>query len=185
MRKPVLLASVGLFTVGGITTAFACNCHLGRGVRFDRTSRSPRPASVLIYISRNTGKSTLGSKELQSVLKQAGHKLEMVDDARMLDRDVDSGKFDIVLAEYPDAVAFATRMKEASANAVIVPVMPKAQKTEYSAAAKQFTYVVKSMGDPYEYLKRIDRAMKSLSDARNAKFKLLDTSMNMKYSSKQ
>jgi hypothetical protein len=185
MRKLVLLASVGLFTAGGVTTAFACNCHLGRGVRFERTSRSARAASVLIYVSRNTGKSTLGSTELQSVLKQVGHKFEMVDDAAMLDRDVESGKFDVVLAEYPDAVAFATRTKAASANAVIVPVMPKAQKIEYSAAKKQFTYVVKSMGDPYEYLTRIDQAMKSRADSRTAIFKLLDTTTNMKYSAKQ
>ena len=185
MRQVAMLASIGLFTVGGVTTAFACNCHLGRGVRFERISRSARPASVLIYISRNTGKSTLGSKELQSVLKQGGHKFEVVDDAGLLDRDAESGRFDVVLAEYPDAVAFATRMKAAPANAVIVPVMPKAQKIEYPAATRQFTYVVKSMGDPYEYLTRIDQAMKSRSDARSAIFRLLDTTANMKYSAKQ
>src|SRR5712692_162505 len=107
MRKLMLLAGAGLLAAGSVTTAYACACHLARGVRFERTSRAARPASVLIYISQKTGKSTLGGKELQTILTQAGHKLETVDDASRLEQDVKSGKFDLVLAEYPDAVAAA------------------------------------------------------------------------------
>jgi hypothetical protein len=185
MRKLILLASVGVFGAGGLTTAFACNCHLGRGVRFDRTSRAKLPASVLIYVSQNAGRSTLGSKELQSVLKQAGHKFEIVNDASILDQDVRSGKFDLVLAEYPDAIAFVDRVTVASSNAVVIPVMPKAQKMLYPEASKQFAYVVKSMGDSSEYLTRIDQAMKSRSGARGDVLKSLASTATVKYTAKQ
>jgi hypothetical protein len=43
---------------------------------------------------------------------------------------------------------------------VIVPVMGKANKAEMAAATKQFAQVVKSAGDPIEYLMAIDQAMK-------------------------
>jgi hypothetical protein len=189
MRKLVLLAYVGLFSVGGLTTAFACNCHLGRGVRFDRVSRAKLPASVLIYVSQNAGISTLGSKDLQTILKQAGHKLEMVNDVSRLEADVKSGKFDLILSEYPDAVAFRDRVAVDSPNALItpliIPVMPKAQKGQSAAASKQFTYVVKSMGDPSEYLTRIDQAMKARSGARGELLKSLASAANAKYSAQQ
>jgi len=161
MRKVMLLAAVGLLAAGGVTTAYACACHLGRGVRFERTSRAARPASILIYVSQKTGKSTLSGKELQSILKQAGHKLETAEDTSKLEQDVKSGKFDLVLAEYPDAVAAEDLVREASANAVILPVMGKSQKAQYPAATKQFAYVVKSMSDPSEYLSKIDQVMKT------------------------
>jgi len=161
MRKVMLLAAVGLLAAGGVTSAYACACHLGRGVRFERTSRAARPASVLIYVCQQTGKSTLGGKELQSILKQAGHKIETVQDASTLEQNVKSGKFDLVLAEYPDAVDVAEIVKASSANAVILPVMGKSQKVEYPAATKQFAYVVKSMSDPSEYLSKIDQVMKT------------------------
>ena len=154
----------------GATTAFACGdklLSLGRGVRFQRANAAARPASLLIYVGQKSRKSTLGSTQLQSTLKQAGHKLETVDDAAKLEQDVKSGKFDVVLVEYGDAVALAEHVKAAPANAVIVPVMGKANKGEYATASKQFAHVVKSAGDPSDYLVTIDQAMKSRPGARN------------------
>jgi hypothetical protein len=161
MRKLRWLAAVGLFVAAGATTALACGDKflvLGRGLLLHTAGR---PASVLLYLGQKDGKPTLGSKELQSTLKNAGHKLETVDDTATLERDAKSGKFDVVLAEYGDALALADRVKGASANLLIVPVMGKANNADYTAAQKQFTYVVKSSGDPSEYLTRIDQAMKS------------------------
>ena len=90
-----------------------------------------------------------------------------MDDAAKLEQDVTSGKFDVVLVEYGDAVALAEHVKAAPANAVIVPVMGKANKGEYATASKQFAHVVKSAGDPSDYLVTIDQAMKSRPGARN------------------
>ena len=164
MRKLTLLAAVGLFSAATVTTAFACGdklLSLGRGVRFQRANVAARPASVLIYVGQNNSKSSLGNTQLQSTLKQAGHKLETVNDSATLEQDVKSGKFDVILAEYSDAVALADHVKADSSHAVIVPVVSKSQKVEYSAASKQFAHVVKSSGDPTEYLVTIDQAMKS------------------------
>ena len=59
-----------------------------------------RPALVLLYGVKKDHKTTLGSKELQSALKQAGHKLEIVDDVAKLEMDLTSGKFDVALVDY-------------------------------------------------------------------------------------
>jgi len=167
MRKLTLLAAIGLFSAVTVTTAFGCGdklLSLGRGVRFQRANLAARPASVLVYASP---KSSLGSTQLQSTLKQAGHKLQTAGDAATLEQDLKSTKFDLVLVEYGDTAALAECVKGASANMVVVPVMNKAQKTEYAAASKQFAYIVKSSGDPTEYLLTIDQAMKSRPGARS------------------
>ena len=161
MRKLRSLAAVGLFVAVGATAALACGdkfLALGRGVL---RHNAARPASILLYVGQKDRKSTLGNKVLQSTLKQAGHKVETVDDTATLEQDVKSGKFDLVLAEYGDAVALAGRVTGASANSLIVPVMGMANTADYTAAERQFTYVVKSSSDPFEYLSRIDQAMKS------------------------
>jgi DNA-binding NtrC family response regulator len=126
-----------------------------------------RPASVLIFLGGNRGKSGLANPELQSTLKQAGHKIEAVDDAARLEQDLKAGKFDLILVEYGDAAAVAERVKADAAGAMIVPVMGKASKAEVAAATRQFAYVVKSSGDPLAYLVAIDQAMKSRPPARS------------------
>lgn len=164
MRKLVLLSSVGLLVAGGVTTALGCGdklLALGRGIRLQRAYTAQRPASVLVYVGPQNTKSTLSSAQLQSTLKKAGHKLVTEVDASKLEQDLKSSSFDLVLAEYGDAVALAERMKPGSSKAQIVPVMGKANKAEMAAAGKQFAQVVKSGGDAVEYLTVIDQAMKS------------------------
>ena len=147
MRKILWLSAAALILVAGATTVLACGdkfLSLGHGARFNLAAR---PASVLLYLGQADRKSTLGRKEVQSALKEAGHKLEIVDDAATLEMDVTSGKFDVALLDYGEAVALAEHVKAAPSNALIVPVMGNATKAEQAGAGKEFTYFVKS-GDP-------------------------------------
>jgi hypothetical protein len=160
MKKLIWSAAVGLMMVVGATTVLACGdkfLSLGHGARFNLATR---PASVLMYLGQLDRKSTLGRKEVQSALKEAGHKLKIEDDIAKLETDVSSGKFDVVLVGYTQAVALADHVKAASTNAVILPVMDNRTKAEFAAAGKEFPYLVKS-GDPSEYLVTIEKAMKS------------------------
>src|ERR1700693_5614417 len=116
MRKLTLLAVIGLFSAVTVTTAFVCGdklLSLGRGVRYQRANVAARPASVLVYAGP---KSSLGSTQLQSTLKQAGHKLQTVGNAATLEQDLKSSKFDLILVEYGDTVGLAECVKAASPN---------------------------------------------------------------------
>ena len=161
MRKLAVWSAVGLFVVGSVTAAFSCPCRLGRGIRLDRAYTAPRPAWVLIYAGAQNSKSALGNAKLQATLKQTGHKIETVDNPTALEQELKSGKFDIVLTEYADALALAERVTAETMKAAIIPVMAKATKAQINAATKQFTYLVKSPGDAIEYLVMIDQAMKA------------------------
>src|ERR1700730_8947744 len=107
MHKLTLLAVAGLFSVASVTTAFACGdklLSLGRGVRYQRANVAARPASVLVYAGP---KSSLGSTQLQSTLKQAGPKLQTVANGATLEQDLKSTKFDLILVEYGDTAGLA------------------------------------------------------------------------------
>jgi hypothetical protein len=162
MRKLLGPVTIGLIAMAGSTAVLACGdkvLSLGHNPRF---KLAERPASVLLYGGSKERKTTLGSKELQSALKQAGHKLEIVDDVAKLEMDLTSGKFDVALVDYGDAITLAEHVNVRSATAVIIPVMGKGAKTESTGASKEFTYLVKS-SDPWDYIATIDRAMKSRS----------------------
>src|SRR5947209_15969720 len=101
MRRLVPLMTALLLAPGSGTIALACPCH-SRGIRLDRAYTASHPATLLIYVSQKNAKSILRNPELQSILKRAGHKLQTVQEGAR--PDLKSGKFDLVLAEYDDAI---------------------------------------------------------------------------------
>ena len=145
----------------GSTAVLACGdkiLSLGHSPHF---KLAERPALVLLYGGlQKITKRRWAARNYQSALKQAGHKLQIVDDVAKLEMDLTSGKFDVALVDYGDAVALAEHVNAKSASAVIIPVMGKATKAESAGASKEFAYLVKS-SDPSDYIATIDRAMKS------------------------
>src|SRR5437763_1461809 len=98
MRKLVVLLTVGILAAAGVTTAFACGdklLALGRGLRMGRAYTASHTASLLIYVGEKGGKSTLGSVQLQSTLKKAGHKVETVGNPAGLKQGLKTSKVDL------------------------------------------------------------------------------------------
>ena len=129
-------------------------------MRAQRAYAAARPASILLYLGRNSNGQTTGEPQLQSTLKLAGHKLQVAQDASQAEQMLQSGRFDLVLADVSEAAAFSQQAKSAPAKPTVMPVMYKPTKPERAAAEKQYGLVLSAPGKSYQYLIAIDEAMK-------------------------
>src|SRR5215471_11359355 len=109
MRR-VALITWGILLVGFFTKAdlHACGDKLligGRGVRF-RLIHSGEVGSILLYKNPNLPKeSRILDPKLSSVLRDAGHKLTVVKEFGELTADLQSRKYDLVIADPSDTPA--------------------------------------------------------------------------------
>ena len=150
----VIIAGFALFSTG---VADACGdkaLRIGRGIRFQRTSR---PASVLIYIPSNFLRAT----QLQSMLRKVGHKSATAQGADKLSEALKSGQYDLVFADLAEAASLEKQIAYTSTKPVLVPVVSKGTKAEVSAAQKQYRYFVKDPHSADRYLDAIEQAMRS------------------------
>ena len=144
------------------TDGLACGDKLlaiGHGVRFQRAYAS-RPANVVIYSNGSQNGATLKSVKLQTTLKQAGHKIQVVEGVSQLDAALKSGKVDVVLTDFADAAGIAGQLQSAPSKPVVVPILFKPSKAELAAAQREYKFALKAPADEVQYVTAIDEAMK-------------------------
>ena len=134
---------------------------LARGIRLQRAYQAARSASILIYTGRSSGANTLKEREIQSSLKQAGHKIQTVENIGQFDQALTSGRFDLVLADLSEAPALAQRVASLPSRPLVLPVLYKPSRAELTAAEKQFSFAIKAPANSTQHLEAIDGAMKS------------------------
>lgn len=143
--------------------ALACGDKLlspGSVVRF-RLIYSSHPALVLIYSNGSQSVATVRSAKLQSMMKEAGLKLQTADGPAQLDAALQLGKVDLVLADFADVVAISKQLQEAPSKPILLPVLSKPSKAELSAAQKDYKFALKASSDDIQVLTTIDAAMRS------------------------
>ena len=174
MRK--LLMGVLVFATAtlAVTAALACGDKLmlfARGARFGQVYPRAHAASILAYTRQNSAvPGVVKDLELQPALKQAGHKLQVVEDPAALDEALKTGKYDLVLADVADVESLEQQVRSAPSSPMLLPVVYKPSKAEETAAGKKFRFVLKAPGKTDHYLAAIDKAMeqKLKGSARNS-----------------
>jgi ABC-type amino acid transport substrate-binding protein len=161
----ILVAGAGLAAIALLsgTAALACGDKLlaiGRGVRFQR-AYAERQANLVIYSNGAQNGATLSSTGLQTTLKRAGHKLQIVQDGLQLDDALKSGRVDVVLVDFTDLGGITRLLRSAPSKPVIVPILFKPSKAELAAAQKEYKFALKASADEFQYLTAIDEAMKA------------------------
>src|ERR1700680_891539 len=106
---------------------------IGRGVRFQRPF-AQHQANIVIYSNGTQSGTILTSAKLQTTLKQAGHKLQMVEGAPQLDEALKSGKVDVVLADFAEVAGITWQLQSAPSKPVVLPILVKPSKAELTAA---------------------------------------------------
>jgi hypothetical protein len=168
MRRLLLVLTVAA-TVFLVCPRLAIGCGdkfvvLGRGMRLLNVKASAHPASILIYMNRASRVAAAEREfQLQSTLKQAGHKPSVVDDQRALDKALTSGKYDLVLADLSDAAALEKEAQGSHSKPAVIPVVYNPTGAELSAAEKQYSCVAQASKTNHELLAVIDEAMVSKS----------------------
>jgi ABC-type amino acid transport substrate-binding protein len=145
------------------TAVLACGDKLlaiGRGVRFQR-AYAATPASLVIYFAGAQSDATLSSTKLQTKLRQAGHKLQIIEGGSQLDAALKSGKVDVVLVDFGDLAGVTRLLQSAPSKPVILPILFKPSKAELAAVQREYKFALTAPADEIQYLTAIDEAMKS------------------------
>jgi hypothetical protein len=137
--------------------AMACGDSLyrvGTGVSY-RVYTAPLPGSVLVY-----GQSE-AAKQLAEELARSGHGVRLVGSSEELESELQTGKYDVVIAAYSDHSAVeSTAAGVAASQATFIPV---AQTDEEEQLAKQnYDRVMLAQKDEIKhYLKAIHQTLKA------------------------
>ena len=160
MRRAVALVVLGVAAWSSSPASEACGDKflvIGRGVR--RVPRAAHPASILLYMKPGTQLPAAAQElRLEARLKQAGHKVEVAQDAAGLQRSLISGRFDLVIADLGEA-----RQMHKGPRPLVVPVAYDASEVELNAGRDEFGRVVKAPDKGLAFLAVIDDASKAVS----------------------
>jgi len=154
----------GAVFLSAVPVAQACGdklLALSRGIRFQRAYMAPRPASILLYAERTHTATPLKEPKLHSTLKQAGHKLRLIESSGELELALRSGQYDLVLVDPAGAAAMKPRTTSAPNKPLVLPVFTKPTKNELKAAEKEYGFYLLGPDKPIECLVAIDLAMKA------------------------
>lgn len=163
MRRMAAMAVISAAVLLSGTVALACGDKLlavGHGVRFQH-AYAEREANLLIYSAGAPNGADLGSAKLQTTLRHAGHKLQIVEGGPQLDEALKSGKVDVVLVDFADLGAIARVLQSAPSKPVVLPILFKPSKAELAAVQREYKFLVKAPADETQYLTAINEAMKS------------------------
>ena len=137
------------------------------GARALRAYVATHPASILLYRPAKSAKAlAIQDPQLAAGLKQAGHEVDVLEDASRLSATLNAGHYDIVLADFADAIAFEPQVRQAATKPALVPVMYQRSRAEMAAAENQFVYLLKAPERISRFLTVLDDLMKTRLAAR-------------------
>jgi hypothetical protein len=160
------LASAAV-AIGSSRPVTACGdkfLMVGRGVRFQRAYAAIHPASILIVIPpKSVMHAAVRDSRLQTALKMAGHRLELVPQANMADQ-IGRSRYDIILAERSDALAIPDLVSAGPVKPSVVGVLEDPSAAELAAAGQRLQAVLKTPQSLFDILKTLDDVMKTRID---------------------
>lgn len=133
---------------------------VGRGVRFQRAYAAVHPANILIYARASTDAArAIRDPQFHKTLRQAGHRLSVIEDATLFQHALGLSSFDIVLADLTEAPTIDPLVATGLSR-------PKALYVEYpkgstKALASQFMCELKAGDRATRFLDRIEEEMKA------------------------
>lgn len=147
---------------------------LGRGIRFQRMIATKHPATILVYLNPDAGISAADREyQLRPLLKLAGHSPRSVATPTDLARELGSGTYDLILADYADAAALEKEIVAAKAKSTLIPIIYNPTAEQRAAAEKDYACLVAPAKRNFDLLKVIDQVMASPRESAGAKCRRL------------
>lgn len=160
MRRVTLLMAL-LLVASSTNGAEACGdkfLRVGRGARYQRGYVAVHPASLLL-VARPGSPVAAALLELEPVLKRAGHKPVVVEDASAATRALSGGRFNLVLADIKDLPAVETAKKASGTTVDILPILDQPTPEARAAAEQGYRCVAETPGKKAHVLAEIDDLM--------------------------
>jgi hypothetical protein len=101
-----------------------------------------------------------GIEELKTLLRQAGHRPEAVDSGTNVASALAAAQYDLVIADYADAVQIRNALGTAPSRPEILPILYKPTRAVEAEAEKQYACLIKPHEmTKFDALAEIDRLM--------------------------
>jgi hypothetical protein len=131
------------------------------GIRYQRALAARYPAAVLAYVPSGSPVSTVARElKLRETLRFFGHRYQEVASVAELRASLESGQFNIVIAELGHAADVERDLSSSSARFVLVPVAYKLTKAEARDATKQLRFLINAPSREVQYLTTIAEAVR-------------------------
>lgn len=135
---------------------------IGKGAKFRQAYAAIYPAEVVVFAQpqRGAAKAILDPRLLTD-LKQAGHRVSIIEDERALSRTLATDRVDVLLTDAADADRLAEQADSAPTKPRVLPVMVKPTKEEAKAMEARYHCLLTSGDRSVRYLAAIDDVMKA------------------------
>jgi hypothetical protein len=172
-RKSLLFLGAFAGFVCMVQPLFGCGDKLvllGRGIRFQRMIAAKNPATILVYLNPGSGISAADREyQLRPLLKLAGHKPQVVSNSTDLTKEIGSGRYDLVLADYSEGAALEKQINGTKPKPTLIPVIYNPTADQRAAAEKEYSCLVAPSKKSYDLLKVIDQALATRREASGPK----------------
>jgi hypothetical protein len=129
-----------------------------------RVNRSKFPSRVLVFMNPSS-RVPAAEKEfhVEATLTAAGHKAKVVESQAEVEKALESGKYDLVLADYADVPELRKQCGASASKPAVLPLLYKPTAAELSAAEKEANCLVRPSKKSSDLLAVIDETMKDRS----------------------
>lgn len=129
-----------------------------------RVNRSKFPSRVLVFMNP-ASRVPAAEKEfhVEATLTAAGHKTKVVESASEVEKALESGKYDLVLADVADVSGLRKQCSAIASKPAVLPILYKPTAAELAAAEKEANCLVRPSKKSSDLLAVIDETMKDRS----------------------
>jgi hypothetical protein len=166
MKRGVLVIAAAVAGVLALGQGVAAGCGdkfvmLGGGARINR---SKYPSRVLVFMNP-ASRVPAAEKEfhVEATLTAAGHKTKVVESEAEVRKALETGKYDLVLADVADVPELRKQCGASASKPAVLPLLYKPTPEELSAAEKEANCLVRPSKKSSDLLAVIDETMKDRS----------------------
>ena len=166
MSRRVLVVAAAVAGVLALGQGVAAGCGdefvlIGGGARINR---SKFPSRVLVFMNPGT-RVPAAEKEfhVEATLTAAGHKAKVVESEAEVRTALETGKYDLVLADVADVPELRKQCGASASKPAVLPLLYKPTPAELSAAEKEANCIVRPSKKSSDLLAVIDETMKDRS----------------------
>jgi hypothetical protein len=129
-----------------------------------RINRSKFPSRVLVFMNP-ASRVPAAEKEfhVEATLTAAGHKAKVVESEAEVQKALETGKYDLVLADVADVPELRKQCGASASKPAVLPLLYKPTAAELSAAEKEANCLVRPSKKASDLLAVIDETMKDRS----------------------
>ena len=129
-----------------------------------RVNRSKFPSRVLVFMNPSS-RVPAAEKEfhVEATLTAAGHKAKVVESEAEVQKALETGKYDLVLADVADVPELRKQCGASASKPAVLPLLYKPTAAELSAAEKEANCLVRPSKKSSDLLAVIDETMKDRS----------------------